>query len=357
MAIATGQFTIVDYNDALTLTGYISSTKPKTQMYNPDNNTYTPDWKSETVTLTPSLFRMGTAMDIISSTDVQDIQWFDVTTGTEEKITEGSDYAIGATKPHKLTIKANVMAGLPGKDYLCKVSYKDPATGLVLPYQMDISFSRVVNGSGIADAVCWAPDGNVFKNGNVTKLVAACDMWRGSVVDTTNVKFQWYLQDPAVTSDEGAGVGWKKLTNIPDQYEGVTTTRMTVYPEGVAGFAVLKCVVTDLDTESSTYNQSFVDTLTFADQSDPIQVSVTSTGGNIFKNGMGQTTLEAVLFQAGEEIDKPGTKYSYRWYKYKSNGTLDENFGGTGVHYKTGKTLAVGDADVDIKATFRVEVS
>lgn len=357
MAIATGQFTIVDYNDALTLTGYISSNKPKTQMYNPDNSSYTPNWQTENVILTPSLFRMGTATDIISSADVQSIEWFDVTTGTEVKITAGTSYSIGATKPNKLTIKANVLAGLPGKDYLCKVSYKDPSTGLVLPYQMDISFSRVVNGSGISDAICWAPSGNVFKNGNVTQLIAACDMWRGSVIDTTNVKYQWYAQDPTVTTDEGGGVGWKKLTNVADKYQGVTTSRMTVYPGGVEGFAVLKCIVTDLDTESTTYNQSFVDTLTLADQSDPIQVSITSTGGNIFKNGVGQTTLEAVLFQAGEEIDKPGTKYTYRWYKYKSNGTLDANFGGTGVNYKTGKTLVVGDSDVDIKATFRVEVS
>ena len=37
MSKAQGQFTIIDYNDALTLTGYIGSNHPKTQMYNPDN--------------------------------------------------------------------------------------------------------------------------------------------------------------------------------------------------------------------------------------------------------------------------------------------------------------------------------
>ena len=35
MSRAQGQFTIIDYNDALTLTGYIGSNHPKTQMYNP----------------------------------------------------------------------------------------------------------------------------------------------------------------------------------------------------------------------------------------------------------------------------------------------------------------------------------
>ena len=34
MSKAQGQFTIIDYNDALTLTGYIGSNHAKTQMYN-----------------------------------------------------------------------------------------------------------------------------------------------------------------------------------------------------------------------------------------------------------------------------------------------------------------------------------
>ena len=34
MSKAQGQFTIIDYNDALTLTGYIGSNLAKTQMYN-----------------------------------------------------------------------------------------------------------------------------------------------------------------------------------------------------------------------------------------------------------------------------------------------------------------------------------
>lgn len=357
MAIATGQFTIIDYNDALTLTGYISSNRAKTQMFNQDNNSYMPDWKVQNVILTPSLFRLGTEMDIISSADVQEILWFDVTNGTEVLIVDGTDYSIGATKPKALTIKGNVLAGLPGKDYLCKVKYKDQSTGLVLPYQMGISFSRVVNGSGIADAVTWAPEGNVFKNGNVQSLIAACDFWRGSLIDTTLVSFQWYTQDPSVTTDQGGGIGWRKLTEVANQTTGVTTTRMTVLPAAVQGFAVFKCVVKDLDPDSNSYNKTFVDTLTLADQSDPIQVSITSTGGDVFKNGIGSTVLNALLFQAGEEIDKAGTNYNYKWFKYKENGSLDANFGGTGIGFKSGKSLSVGDADVDIKATFRVEVS
>ena len=55
MSRAQGQFTIIDYNDALTLTGFIGSSLAKTQMFNPDNNTYNPNWASTNLVLTPSL--------------------------------------------------------------------------------------------------------------------------------------------------------------------------------------------------------------------------------------------------------------------------------------------------------------
>ena len=72
MSKAQGQFTIVDYNDALTLTGYIGSNLAKTQMYNPDNGTYTPDWSSTNLVLTPSLYVIGTTTDQITSASVHD---------------------------------------------------------------------------------------------------------------------------------------------------------------------------------------------------------------------------------------------------------------------------------------------
>ena len=67
MSKAQGQFTIIDYNDALTLTGYIGSNLAKTQMYNPDNGSYTPDWKTKNLVLTPSLYVIGTTADQIAS--------------------------------------------------------------------------------------------------------------------------------------------------------------------------------------------------------------------------------------------------------------------------------------------------
>jgi hypothetical protein len=83
-------------------------------------------------------------------------------------------------------------------------------------------------------------------------------------------------------------------------------------------------------------------------------VVITSTGGDVFKNGSGSTVLTAVVYQAGAEIDADG-KGTYTWTKYNKNGAIDTNWGTTGT--KTGKTLSVSSSDVATKATFMVVVT
>lgn len=363
MAIATGQFTIIDYNDALSLTGFIGSNHPKTQAYNPDNASYTPNWTSTNLVLTPSLFKLGTSTDIITDTAVQSVSWFYNNNGTETAITAGANYVYSGTKSQILIIKVNDLASIAARDYICKVVYRDVTTGLDLTYKMGITFNKVTNGGGIADAVAWCPDGNVFKNDSVATLKAQCDLWRGSVIDTTSITYQWYMQDSTITSasgslyDAGAGAGWRKLSDVAGSYTGTTSATITVFPAAIASYGVFKCQIKDTDSASNTYNQYFYDTVSLIDLSDPLQVSITSTGGDVFKNGVGSTTLTAKVYQAGAEVDSAGTKYTYKWYRYNENGVLDANFGGTGVNYKSGKTLSVGDTDVTVKATFQVEVN
>lgn len=367
MAIATSQFTIIDYNDALSLTGYIGTNKPTTQIYNPDNGSFNPDWSVSTyMVLTPSLFIMGTPTDIITSNAVQSIKWFDSSAPTVE-LTNNSTYGLAtftAGQNRPLTIKTNVLTGaILSKDYIVEIVYRDATTGMNLTYKTSISLGRVTNGGGITNAVVTAPSGNVFKNGGGNTLTAKAEMWRGNTVDTTSVTFQWYAQDPTATianskADSVGGEGWLKLnsTNTNGGTTGWTLDTLSIPNSAVSNIEVFKCVIKDIDTVSNTYNKTFDAVIVFVDQTDPIQVSVLSSGGDVFKNGDGSTVLTAKVFQAGAEIDLAGTTYSYKWYKYDKNGTMVTNWGGAGINFKTGKTLSLGGADVDVKATFSIEV-
>lgn len=357
MAKAVGQITIVDYNDALTLTSFISSNIVKTQMYSTDNDSYNPDWsKSPFLVLTASLYKIGTTTDIITTANVQSVKYYELVSGVETEITATSSRVFSGTKNHILTIKTNEMSSVDAKDYICKITYRDESTGLDIIQKCSISFAKVQNGSGLIDAIANTPDGNIFKNELVPSLTGTIDLWRGSSTDTTNVSYQWYMKDASVSTDQGGGIGWKKLTDTNNKYTGTTTNTITVYPGAFNNIGVFKASVKDTDSSSATYNTYFWDTITFIDNTDPISIIVTSTGGDVFKNGTGSSTLRAGVYQAGAEIDAAGTEYTYKWYKYDSDGTLDPDFGGEGIAYKTGKTLAVTGTDVDVKATFQVEI-
>ena len=358
---ATGQITITDFSDAVSLTSFISASQPKTQIYNPDNGTYQPNWTSSStpMILTPSLFVSGLPGDIINSANVQSVTWYDGDS-PNTPLTNGTTYEIPESGIKTLRIKTNILTGnVSAKDYICSIVYRDPSTGLDLTVNASISLSRVVNGGGIADAIATTPNGNIFKNANAEALPAECYLYRGSVKDTSGVSYQWYRQETSVTADEGGGIGWRKLTStINYGVTGYTTATIMVPRSAVLNVETFKCVITDTETNSPTKGQKFFDVVTFMDQSDPIMVSVESPGGTVFKVGApnNSTTLRARLFQAGEEIDEDGDAYTYRWYKYDKNGNLVTGFGGSGINFKTGKTLAVGDDDVDSKATFKVEI-
>ena len=351
--IATGQITLIDYNDALTLTGFISSNVVKTQTYNPDNGKFTPDWSTTPFcVLTPSLYKLGTTSDIITDAAVTSVNWYEIIDGVETLITATSTRVFSGSKNQVLTLKTNELSNISAKDYICIITYLDPSTSLSLQTKISISFAKINNGSGVTIAVAVCPNGNVFKNTLTGTLTADCDLLRGSIKDTTNVTYQWYMQDSSVTTDQGAGIGWKKLTNISDMYIGVLTRELTIYANAINDIGVFKCLITDTDSTSTTYNQVFFDTVAIIDNTDPIQVQIQSTGGSVFKNGTGNSTLTARLYQAGTEIDSVTPyKYTYTWKKYLSDGTLDTTFS------KTGKSISVTGDDINVKSTFQVEIT
>lgn len=408
MAIATGQFTIIDFNDAVSLTAYINSSLNKTIQYSADGNggqgSYSPDWTSTNCTLTPSIFKMGSGTDMINDAQCVAVTWYEInTSGQEVAISAGTNYGISGKT---LSLKSSaIIAGLPSKDIICKIQWHDskyPAGSQYDVYiKAQITFTRVVNGGGLVACYVTAPLGNVFKNATSTStLKVHGDLWRGSVVDTSSVTYTWFQQDSSVLTEQmvGAGAGWRKITaDTANTLTGWNTNEITIYPSAVSSYTAFKLGITDNDSASPTTGTTFWDTISIADQSDPFQVGITSTNGDVFKDGNGDTVLISKLYQAGLEVDplpagitisktapaspvanqywldcNSGTlkqyisgawstttgytpKYTYTWSNWKSDGTKDTSWGSSGS--KTGKYIYVDGTQVDTKGTFIVDVS
>lgn len=328
--IASGQITIVDLNDAKYINGYISSSQPRVQIYNPSSNTYTPDWSVSPVVLTPEIYVTGTNENII--TQAKSILWYEK--GNQTAISTGNGYAVEELNPRSLTISSNKLSTLDSIGYICEIVWVDPDFNKDVFIKAEIDFAKVSSGEkgeDVVTAYTWAPNGNVVKNKTGSAEIR-CDLYKGSTIVTSNVTYQW-----------------EKL--VSGSYEIVpsgTTKTLTVAAADISSLAVYRC--------HATYGGStYTDTITIVDQSDPIQVVLVSAEGTVFKNGQGTKNVTAQIYRAGILIDESGTDYTYRWYLKDKTGSTVTGFGGS-TDYKTGKTISVLSSDIEETGSLILEL-
>lgn len=345
MAIASGRIQIIDYNDALTLNGYINTNHIKNQTYDPDNNTYTPDWKKENLVLSPVLNKIGSTENIITSPNVRAVKWY--LNGSSTAIVSGGNYVLSGEKSHILTINDNVMTSTDKVYLICQITYFDIITTLEMEHKLEIEFSKYSNGSGSINVSAWAPQGNIFKEDVVDTLVAECNLSKDGVNISSGVTYQWYYEDKTSEEDQGAGEGWVKIDALThEQLTGYNTNKLQIGSGAVEGTQRFKCMVGYTAKATGDY----FDVIEFINNEEPIKISILSTGGNIFKNNVGSSTLTARLFKKNKEVDTEGELYNYTWKKYDNDNILDGSF------TKTGKTITVNSNNVNLSANFVVEI-
>ena len=337
MAVSIGQITIMDFNDAVTLTGFISSNHTKNVRYDGNNELYTPNFVGTPLVLTPSLFLAGSGTDImVAGTNVQSVTWKRKANNQTGENNLSAGETMGASFPKALTVAAQPFSSTVfSVEYICTIVYRDPATGLDLTYKNSVTIQKVTEGNNIAIAEVSADPGFAFKNGQPASITFAAHLYRGAAKDTTNLAYVW---------EKLVAGTWTAIS-------GATGATYAVSGSAVASMQQYRAKISDT-VAGDSYTS---DPVTVLDFNDPIQVVIESTGGEVFKNGVGTSTLKAKLFQNGAEIDSAGTGYTYTWSVLNKDGTA-RNFADASAT-KTGKTISVGTADVEVKSTFVCTVS
>lgn len=325
---AVGQITIIDFNDAIALTGYITSNHSSTVKYNQDDGSYNPNFGTSNAVLTPHVFISGGGTNDIMAdlTSVKSVTWKRQTNAmTAPGDLTSNEVSSGLTNSGKLTIKANPFsASIYAVSYLCTVVYTDPVSKLDSSCTIEFSFNAVTQGQGTAYAEITSEKGYTFKNGEPDSITLSANLYRGSVQDNTNLTYQWFKYSGSSWPTTAIGTG-QTLTVTPDAVDALALFRVTI---------------------SDTVNgDSFTsDPCSVTDYTDPLMVTITSTGGNIFKNGSGSSTLTAIVYQNGKELTEGLT---YSWSKLNQDGSEDTSWA-----VKTTKSITIGSADIDTKATF-----
>lgn len=356
--IATGSYTIIDYNDAPLLNGWINAFGAINQTYIPDTGEYSPDYTNTPLRLQASLFVSGNSSDLLENPAgvISNMQWKTVSSS-------GDVTDISGAKTREYLVNTNLV-NEHSKTYIFACDYTQPFSLISVPVQISINLTKTVNGTGIADLKISTPDGNIFKNGNAESLNIETQLWLGSKIITgvTASSFKWWEQDPKGTGGaHGVGNGWKLITSGSEagQYKitftsSTSTSKLEVPKDLVTSSEVYMCTCQNPDD-----NNVYKATAVIMDYTDPIIVQIESSGGDKFKNGVGSSILRARLFQAEVEVDTEGTKYTYKWYKYDKNGNLVDKGGSSSdgtTPYGTGKTLSVTDSDIFEKATFVCDI-
>lgn len=257
------------------------------------------------------------------------------TVGTITGAPTGMTVTKGAAADSEIPITLTIAAGstLGGAGQLSG-TLSVPVTSPVST-TLQIRWSKVntgLTGAAGASAVTftiYAPDGTVFVNGAGT-LTIATQAYQGSTAITSGATYVW---------QKYSGGSWSAIS-------GQTGNSLEVEGSTVTGTASFRCVM--------TYGgKTYQDVITLIDKTDNYQATIDSTGGNIFKNTIGSSTLTCRLWQAGQEVDVDGSAHTYTWTRMDKDGNALD----TERAWKTGKSIQVTGDDVDVKTTFVCEVS
>lgn len=330
-AISTGQFTIVDQNDAKPIMAFISADGSVQQVYSKDNTveTFIPNWSTTNLTLTAAVYVGG--VNVVNGTSVTNRKWSTTFDGT----------SISTTKT--FVRNTNFAATDVSQTYFFTCTYTDPTTNISSRVDAQITLSIVKTGTNAVYVLTSGID-VITQSDTSTKNVAAvkAELIRSSGADTTGLEYKWY----SISSSGVATQLWNGVANVTNYgikttasgaspvataadlgattftAAGVTTATsyttagspgfntLVVSENAVTNFQLFRVDIFDsTDSDTAVYTGYF----TVTDVSDPYTITVLSSNGDRLLNGQGNTTLTAKVYSGAQEISSY-TGWVFDWY-------------------------------------------
>lgn len=164
---AYGSITIVDVTDIGEFSVYPMSDSPLSVVYDPNQDTYTPNWASNNLTLTPMVYYAG--KQLVASTSGLTVTW-------KRKDGIGAESELQANESvsnNVLTISANKLGSSSSGliTYICSATYIEPESQTELTATGQITFSLIKNATNVKK--CSITGENVFKYNTSGVLVGS----------------------------------------------------------------------------------------------------------------------------------------------------------------------------------------
>lgn len=301
--VSSGQLTLTDLNDSKQLILYLNPNY-KTQIYDPNTSTYTPNFTSSNLVITPELYIAGgSGTNILPTTQVTSLTWYEGTqtttalaTGTGTT-TAGYSYSIPTgtvgTTALPLTIKSNITAS-NSQIYTCVIAYTDPATSFSITVKAQYEVVKITNGqTGTAGVNAITA---FLTNDSVT--LAADNSGNVTVFANSGTDIHVY---------EGA-------TEV--QYDGVGTANSTYKVTLTPSTGLTAGAVSDSGAYATVANAT-----AFSSANDTATLTIAITG----KTSLG-TAINITKIQSFSKSKMGGTPTSY-WMSVNSN-VIQKNVAG-----------------------------
>ena len=373
--VSTGQFTIVDNNDARTITAVLTTSSGTQQVYSKSDTAiaYLPDYVASNLTLRPKLYISGlTEAQVwanLSARQFSFTQGGDALTSSSAPGNFVNNADVLVTNPFTITgttdgsstlsqmvVNANLRATTGTAVIFFEAVFTDPVTQLTSPVITQITLSTVKTGTN-AVYINIRGQTSVAQATGATKnnICVAADLIRSNGPDTSDLIYKWYESNASgkqicTTNNNVANYGTKNSAagQVPLyttetlgtglEIAGSANNTLIISEKAVNKIGIYRVDITDT-VESKTYTQYF----TINDISDPYQVTILSSSGDKLQNGIGTTTLTPVVYN-GAALVAPLTGWSFTWRFYDRNSKR-------GAFIDTTKITTSGGAPITVNTT------
>lgn len=254
MAIkASNQITIIDIDDVGRLGVYLTSSLPLSAIYDPNTDTYAPNWASTNLKITPVLYLNEKALSLTAPG--VSITWKRREgAGSEGNLTSGEAASSGI-----LTVSQNKLSTVSSRllSYICYVTYTDPDTAVTVNAQSVLSYSLLQNANELHyisvdgnNVFLYNASGNLSGDSQLTLTATPVNVtiteWQYRKSDGTFAAYPT-TSDNATISGSSLNVKpehavffndiavIKVLTNDVDVYDTVTISKLRDGKAGAAG--------------------------------------------------------------------------------------------------------------------------
>lgn len=375
--VSTGQITIVDTNDARSITAFLAANQGTQQVYTKDESTvgYTPSWFSTPLVITPQIsvggltasqawaaltnktfaLTAGGAALTTASTSTSFNNNADTQLSTPFTVSHAAN---GSSTASTFTITGNLKDSVGVFTLFFDADFVDPTTGLTTHITAQITLNTVKTGTNAVFIALRGQTAIEEATGSTKNNVAvAADLVRSGGIDTSGLTYKWYegggatqitTSLPSVATKYGmktvaaptaptAAAGPSELNvNIPTA-AGNTQNTLVISETAVNDIGIYRVDITDGDNK--TYTAYF----TVYDISDPYETIILSNTGDKLQNGQGSTSLTPTVYYGGNPVT-PLTGWTFTWTFYDKNGKR-------GAFIDTGKISVAGGAPITANGT------